>query len=41
MYTVKQQNLKRNKKNLRGGGVRNSIERPKSRRLWRKGYGKN
>ena len=41
IYTVKKQNLK-NKKVLRwGGGVRNSTERPKTRRLRRKGYGKN
>ena len=42
IYTVKKQNLKKNKKNLMvGGGVRNSTERPKTRRLRRKGYGKN
>ena len=40
IYTVKEQNLK--KKILReGGGVRNSTERPKTRRLRHKGYGKN
>ena len=37
IYTVKKQNLK----NFDGGGVRNSTERPKTRRLRRKGYGKN
>ena len=37
MYTVKKQNLE---KNSQGGG-RNSTERPKTRRLRRKGYGKN
>ena len=41
IYTVKKTKLKNNKKILRGGGVRNSTERPKTRRLRRKGYGKN
>ena len=41
IYTVKKQNLKKNKNNSQGGGVRNSTERPKTRRLRRKGYGKN
>ena len=40
IYTVKKQNLKKIKK-FSGGGVRNSTERPKTRRLLRKGYGKN
>ena len=40
IYTVKKQNFKKNKK-IPGGGVRNSTERPKTRRLRRKGYGKN
>ena len=38
IYTVKKQNLKKNKKIFRGGGVRNSTERSKTRRLRRKGY---
>ena len=38
IYTVKKQNLK---KNPQGGGVRYSTERLKTRRLRRKGYGKN
>ena len=37
-YTVKKQN-KTNPQG--GGGVRNSTERPKTRRLRREGYGKN
>ena len=42
IYTVKKQNLKKKKKILmEGGGVRNSTERPKTRRLRRKGLGKN
>ena len=40
IYTVKKQNLKKNKKNSQGG-VRNSTKRPKTRRLRRIGYGKN
>ena len=36
MYTVRKQNLNKNKTNSQGGGVRNSTERPKTRRLWRK-----
>ena len=40
IYTVKKQNNKK-KFSGRGGGVRNSTERPKTRRLQRKGYGKN
>ena len=41
IYTVKMQNLKNNNKKILRGGVRNSTERPKTRRLRRKGYGKN
>ena len=41
-YTqLKSKIKKNNNKILRGGGVRNSTERPKTRRLRRKGYGKN
>ena len=40
IYTVKKQNLKK-KLILRGVGVRNYTEHPKTRRLRRKGYGKN
>ena len=36
IYTGKKQNLKK----ISGGGARNSTERPKTRRLRRKGYGK-
>ena len=39
IYTVKEKNLK--KKKILRGGVRNSTERPKTRRLRHKGYGKN
>ena len=41
IYTVKKQNFKKYFKNSQGGPVRNSTERPKTRRLRRKGYGKN
>ena len=43
IYTVKKQNVKQNNKKILmgGGGVRNSTERPKTRHLGRKGYGKN
>ena len=41
IYTVKNKIKNKNKKILRGGGVRNSTERPKTRRLRREGYGKN
>ena len=41
IYTVKNQNLKKKLKNYQRGGVRNSTERPKTRRLRRKRYGKN
>ena len=42
IYTVKKQNLKKNKKILKGGGggALHSTERTKTRRLRRKGYGK-
>ena len=40
IYTVKKQKLINNLK-IPQGGVRNSTERPKIRRLWRKGYRKN
>ena len=40
IYTVKKQKLKKKIKKI-SGGVRNSIGRPKIRRLRRKGYGKN
>ena len=41
-YTqLKSKMKKKNKKNLQGGGVRNSTERTKTRRLRRKGYGKD
>ena len=39
IYT--EQNFKKIIKKFSGGGVRNSTERPKTRRLRRKGYGKN
>ena len=41
IYTLKKQKLKKKFLMGGGGGVRDSTERPKIRRLWRKGYRKN
>ena len=39
IYTVKKTNIKKKEKSSRG--VRDSTERPKIRRFWRKGYHKH
>ena len=41
IYTAKKQTFLKNKKFPKGGGVRDSTERPKIWRFQRKGYRKN